>query len=79
MSRAQNKEAENVDQQNEPVNEPAKDEKAFPVSELLENSQKLFGYYPEVLEAALVGKNKETLTVSEAKSHIKAFMKKEVK
>lgn len=80
MSKVQSKEVD-MDQPNKQVNEPAKKDAIFPVSELLENSQKLFGYYPEVLEAALVGKGEhaEMLSVSDAKRHISDFLKKEVK
>lgn len=77
MSRVQSKEID--EKVNGPVSEPAKKDAAFPVKELLDNCQELFGYYPEVLEAALVGKREETLTIADARGHIKAFLKKEVK
>lgn len=77
MSRAQSKEID--EKMNGPVSEPAKKDATFPVKELLDNSQELFGYYPEVLEAALVGKREEALTISDARNYIEVFLKKEVK
>lgn len=77
MSRVQSKEID--EKMNGPVNEPVKNDTAFPIKELLDNSQELFGYYPEVLEAALVGKREEALTISDARNYIEVFLKKEVK
>lgn len=77
MSRVQNKEID--EKMSGPVIEAAKKDTAFPVKELLDNSQELFGYYPEVLEAALVGKLEEALTISDARNYIEVFLKKEVK
>lgn len=75
VSKAQNKEGNN----GVPVVEPEKKEQEFPVEELLENSKQIFGYYPEVLSAALVGKKVEKLSIPAAKKYISDFLKKEVK
>ena len=72
MPRVQNKEITVETVQEE------KKEKEFPVQELLENSQELFGYYPEVLKAALFGKKIEKITINEAQNCIQKFLKKEV-
>lgn len=54
-------------------------ESEYKVSEFAENAKTLFDTRPECVTAALKGAKKETYTVSEAKSIVEAFLKKEVK
>lgn len=75
MSKVQNKESNN----DIPVIAPEKKEQEFLVEELLENSKQIFGYYPEVLSAALFGRKVEKLSIPAAKKYINDFLKKEVK
>lgn len=75
VSKAQNSENNNVAQ----VQVQTKRDAEFPVEELLANSKEIFGYYPEILTAALVGKKVEKLSIPAAKKYINDFLKKEVK
>ncbi|MCM1559642.1 MAG: hypothetical protein NC123_08860 [Butyrivibrio sp.] len=65
----------------EPKNEPKakKKESAYPVSELAANARKIFGTRQECVSAALRAAGKTECTVSEAKTIVEKFLKKEVK
>lgn len=54
-------------------------ESEYKVSELADNAKSLFGTRPECVAAALKAAGKENCTVSEAKSIVYEFLKKEVK
>lgn len=64
----------------EPKNEPkAEKESAYPVSDLAANAKKIFGTRQECVSAALRAAGKTECTVSEAKTIVGKFLKKEVK
>jgi hypothetical protein len=54
-------------------------ETAFPLYQLREHSRELFNVKPEVFDGAFATAKEETITKSEAKSRINAFLKKGVK
>ena len=54
-------------------------ESEYKVEEFAANAKALFGTRPECVTAALKAAEKVTCTVSEAKSIVEAFLKKEVK
>lgn len=58
---------------------PAISEDAYPVEELIKASREVFGVPQECVVAALKPLKRETMTVSEARTVIETFMKKEVK
>lgn len=61
------------------VTAPAKAESAYKVRELAANAKKVFDTRPECVTAALKEGGKEQYTVSEAKTLVEKFLKKEVK
>lgn len=57
----------------------APQESVYPVSELAANARKLFGTRQECVAAALRAAGKSECTVSEARTVVEKFLKKEVK
>ncbi len=58
---------------------PVVSEDAYPVKELIMASREVFGVPQECVVAALKPLKRESMTVSEARTVIETFMKKEVK
>lgn len=58
---------------------PARVESVYKVRELANNAKKVFDTRPECVIAALKEDGKEQYTVSEAKTLVEKFLKKEVK
>ena len=59
--------------------QPAPAEDAYPLSELMQASRKVFGVPSEVVVAALKDTKKKEYTVTEVRAAINEFMNKEVK
>lgn len=62
-----------------PASTKAPKESVYKVSELAANAKTVFGTRPECVMAALREDGKEEYTVSEAKTAVQKFLKKEVK
>lgn len=70
-----------VEEVKEPVREEYVDTSVYSISDLseMEVARNTFGTMPECVEAALKIAGKESYTVQEAKTIVKAFLEKEVK